>query len=104
MTVLPHGVSITNKSLITLGEEMGLKPQRRPLPIEEIFDYAEAGCCGTAAVITPIRSITYRDRKAVYAKDDQPGKHCVELYNKLTAIQRGDEPDPYGWVHKVPAI
>lgn len=38
----------------------------------------------------------------VYGKDDKPGQHCLELYNKLTAIQRGDEPDTYGWVRKVP--
>ncbi len=98
-SILP---SITNMSLITLAEEMGLRPQRRHVPIEEIFDFTEAGCCGTATVITPIRSITWRDRKVVYAKDDKPGKHCLALFNKLTAIQIGDEPDRYGWVHRVP--
>ncbi|MCK4660526.1 MAG: branched-chain amino acid aminotransferase [Phycisphaerae bacterium] len=94
--------SITNMCLLTLAEEMGLKPQRRPIPVEEIFDFAEAGCCGTAAVITPIGSITYRDRKAEYCKDGQPGKHCTELYKRLTAIQVGDASDPYGWVRTVP--
>ena len=98
-SILP---SITNKSLITLAEEMGLRPQRRQVPVEEIFEFAEAGCCGTATVITPIRSITWRDRKMVYCPDDKPGKRCVQLYNKLTAIQLGDEPDTYGWVRKVP--
>ena len=70
--------------------------------VEEIFDMQEAGCCGTAAVITPVGSITYRDRKVVYSEDDKPGKYCTELYNKLTAIQLGDEPDKYGWVTAVP--
>jgi len=98
-SILP---SITNKSLISLAEEMGLSPERRPVDVEEIFDFQEAGCCGTAAVITPVASITYRDRKAVYTKDGQPGRYCTELYNKLTAIQVGDEPDPYGWVRRVP--
>ncbi len=97
-SILP---SITNKSLITLAEEMGLRPQRRPIEVGEIFDFAEAGCCGTAAVITPVGSITWRDRKAVYCDGDEPGKTCVELYDKLTAIQNGDAPDPYGWVRKV---
>jgi branched-chain amino acid aminotransferase len=98
-SILP---SITNKSLITLAEEMGLKPQRRHVPIEEIFEFTETGCCGTAAVITPIGSITWRDRKMVYSQDGQPGKYCKELYDKLTAIQVGDAPDPYGWVRRVP--
>jgi len=98
-SILP---SITNKSLITLAEQMGLRPQRRPVAIEEIFEFTEAGCCGTAAVITPVGSITWGDRKAVYSRDGQPGKHCVELYEQLTAIQVGDAPDTYGWVRKVP--
>ncbi|MCH7812512.1 MAG: branched-chain amino acid aminotransferase [Planctomycetes bacterium] len=94
--------SITNLSLLTLAEEMGLRPQRRRIAIEEVFDFTEAGCCGTAAVITPIGSITYRDRKAVYSKDGQPGRHCTALYRKLTAIQYGDAPDPYDWVRVIP--
>jgi len=98
-SILP---SITNMSLITLAEEMGLRPQRRPVPIEEIFEFVEAGCCGTAAVITPFASITWRDRKMVYSKDGKPGRRSMELYQKLTAIQVGDAPDPYGWVQKVP--
>ncbi len=98
-TVLP---SIINMSLVTLAEEMNLRPQRRPVPVEEIFAFAEAGCCGTAAVITPIGSITYRDRKMVYSKDGQPGRHSTALYRRLTAIQVADAPDPYGWVRLVP--
>jgi branched-chain amino acid aminotransferase len=98
-SILP---SITNKCLITLAEKLGLRPERRPVHVEEIFDFQEAGCCGTAAVITPVGSITFRDRKAVYSPDGKPGKHCVELYEQLTAIQCGDAPDPYGWVRRIP--
>ena len=98
-SILP---SITNKSLITLAEEMDLRPERREVDVEEIFDFQEAGCCGTAAVITPVGSITYRDRKVVYAKDGKAGKFCTQLYDKLTSIQVGDAPDAYGWVRKVP--
>ena len=104
--VTPHSdsilPSITNKSLITLAEEMGLKPQRREIDVEEIFGFTEAGCCGTAAVITPVGSITFRDRKVVYAKDGKAGKHSTALYDKLTAIQVGDSPDNYDWVRKIP--
>lgn len=98
-SILP---SITNKSLVTLADEMDLRPERRPVDVEEIFDFKEAGCCGTAAVITPVGSITYRDRKVTYSKDGEPGEYCTKLYNKLTAIQLGDEPDPHGWVRVVP--
>ena len=99
-SILP---SIINMSLITLADELGLRPERRPVPVEEIFDFQEAGCCGTAAVITPVGSITWRNRTVVYSKDGQPGRYCTELYEKLTAIQVGDAPDPYGWVRRVPA-
>ena len=104
VTPLSHSIlpSITNMSLITLAEEMGLRPQRRAIDIEEIFDFAEVGCCGTAAVITPVGSITYRDRKKVFCADGKPGKYCVELYKRLTSIQVGDAEDPYGWVRRVP--
>jgi branched-chain amino acid aminotransferase len=98
-SILP---SITNMSLITLAEEMGMRPQRRPVDVEEIFDFTEAGCCGTAAVITPVGSITWHDRKKVFGDGQTPGKYCTELYNKLTAIQTGDAEDKYNWVHKVP--
>ncbi len=94
--------SITNDSLMTLAEDMGLQPRRRPIDIEEIFDFAEAGCCGTAAVITPIGSITYRDRKAVYSSDGKPGPISTILYKRLTAIQLGEDPDPYDWTSVVP--
>jgi branched-chain amino acid aminotransferase len=98
-SILP---SITNKSLVTLAGEMGLSPERRPVDVEEIFDLAEAGCCGTAAVITPVGSITWRDRKVVYGDGENPGPTCTALYNKLTGIQLGDEPDTNGWIYKIP--
>jgi branched-chain amino acid aminotransferase len=98
-SILP---SITNDSLITLAGEMGLEPVRRPVDVEEIFDFVDAGCCGTAAVITPVGSITYGDRKAVYVTGDVPGEYCTRLYEKLTGIQLGLEEDTRGWIRKVP--
>ncbi|MCA9253392.1 MAG: branched-chain amino acid aminotransferase [Phycisphaerales bacterium] len=97
-SILP---SITNKSLVTLADEMGLRPERRPIDIEEIFDFAEAGCCGTAAVITPIGSIRYREREVVYSPDGEPGPISTKLYNKLRAIQLGEEPDTHGWLRTI---
>ena len=105
--VTPHSPSIlpsvTNMSLFQLAEDMGLRPERRPILVDEIFDFKEAGCCGTAAVITPVGSITYRDKKAIYAKDGNAGPRCAELYRRLTQIQLGEVPDPHGWIRKVPS-
>ncbi len=98
-SILP---SITNKCLVTLADQMGLRPERRAVHVEEIFSFTEAGCCGTAAVITPVGSITWGDRKVVYGDGKTPGPHSVALYQRLTAIQSGDAPDEWGWVRRIP--
>lgn len=96
-SILP---SITNKSLIQLAEDIGMKVERRQVPVEELPEFEEAGACGTAAVISPIlriddlsENITYE-----YCKDGEAGPVSTKLYNKLRAIQYGDEPDVHGWV------
>jgi branched-chain amino acid aminotransferase len=96
-SILP---SITNKSLMTLAEDMGLKVERRPIPVEELATFEEAGACGTAAVISPIERIDDYDEKIsyVFSKDGQPGPISEKLYKKLRGIQYGDEPDTHGWV------
>jgi branched-chain amino acid aminotransferase len=96
-SILP---SITNKSLIQLAEDMGLKVERRPVPEEELATFEEAGACGTAAVISPIERIDDLENKRSYviSKDGNPGPWSTKLYNKLRAIQYGDEADPYKWV------
>ncbi|HLN73831.1 MAG: branched-chain amino acid aminotransferase [Methylococcaceae bacterium] len=96
-SILP---SITNKSLMVLAEEMGMKVERRHVPVEELATFEEAGACGTAAVISPIERIDDYDMQTsyVFAKDGKPGPVSEKLYNKLRGIQYGDEPDNYGWV------
>jgi len=96
-SILP---SITNMSLRQLAEDMGIKVERRAIPVEELATFEEAAECGTAAVVTPISQIDDIDenKSYVYATDGKPGVVCERLYNKLRAIQSGDEPDPYGWV------
>lgn len=85
---------------MTLAEEMGLKVERRQVAVEELATFNEAGACGTAAVISPIERIDDYDKKITYSfsKDGKPGVVCEKLYNKLLAIQYGDEPDTHGWV------
>lgn len=96
-SILP---SITNKSLIVLAEDLGLKVEQRAVPVEELSTFEEAGACGTAAVISPIERIDDYDEKKsyVFSKDGKPGPISEKLYNKLRSIQYGDEPDTHGWV------
>ena len=96
-SILP---SITNKSLMQLAEDMGMKVERRRVPEEELATFEEAGACGTAAVISPILRIDdiSENKSYYYCKDGKAGPISEKLYHKLRAIQYGDEPDVHGWV------
>lgn len=92
--------SITNMSLISIAGKLGMKTERRQVPVEELSLFTEAGACGTAAVISPIARILDPESGKVYeyCRDGNPGEWSLKLYNELVAIQNGDEPDPFGWV------
>ncbi len=96
-SILP---SITNKSIMTLAADMGMKVETRKVPVEELGTFEEAGACGTAAVISPIKRIVDpdNDREYVYCKNNNPGPISEQLYHNLREIQYGDIPDPYNWV------
>ncbi len=96
-TILP---SITNMSLRQIAEDMGMEVHHRPVPIQELEDFDEVGACGTAAIISPICCIHDRDtgKEYNYCLDGKAGPISTKLYNKLRAIQYGEEADPYGWV------
>jgi branched-chain amino acid aminotransferase len=96
-SILP---SITNNSLMTLAQDMGMKVERRQIPIEELDTFDEVGACGTAAVITPIKKIIDPEKNKIYeyCKNNDTGPISTKLYNRLTAIQFGDEPDKFKWL------
>jgi branched-chain amino acid aminotransferase len=96
-SILP---SITNKSLMVLAEDMGMKVEQRQIAVEELATFEEAGACGTAAVISPIERIDDYDEKIsyVFSHDGKPGLISEKLYKKLRGIQYGDEPDTHNWV------
>jgi len=93
-SILP---SITNMSLQELALEMGMKVDKRPVKLSEIGDFEEVGACGTAAVITPIKKIDDPESGQTYeyCQDGNPGPLSTRLYNRLTAIQYGDQPDSF---------
>ena len=99
-SILP---SITNKSLMQLAEDMGMKVERRQIPEDELATFEEAGACGTAAVISPISKIDDLENKKSYviSKDGKPGPISTKLYNKLRGIQYGTEPDIHNWTKVV---
>ena len=99
-SILP---SITNMSLMELARDMGMNVENRPVSVDELDTFDEVGACGTAAVISPVRKIVDPDTNKIYtyAKDNQPGTVSTALYNRLVAIQFGDEEDKFGWMEKI---
>lgn len=95
-SILP---SITNRSLQQLAKDLGMEVEVRPIPEEELSTFDEAGACGTAAVISPIRKIDDLENHKSYviSKDGKPGPWSEKLYTHLRAIQYGQEPDVHGW-------
>ena len=95
-SILP---SITNKSVMTIAGDMGLKVERRPVAIDELETFEEAGACGTAAIIAPIGEVhDLETGKTInYCKDGKPGPVSTAIYNRLLGIQFGDEEDKFGW-------
>jgi len=98
-SILP---SITNKSIMQIAEDQGMTVERRPVSVDELGDFTECGCVGTAAVISPVGSITYRDKKFTYGDGETAGPVVKKIYNQLSGIQYGEIEDPYGWTEIVP--
>lgn len=93
-SVLP---SITNKSLQQLAKDNGITVEKRRISIDELPDFVEVGSVGTAAVITPISSITYNDKVFNFGEPNT----LLKLYKQLTGIQNGDLEDKHGWMYKI---
>ena len=93
-SILP---SITNKSLMQVAEDLGMKVERRPIPEEELETFEEAGACGTAAVISPISYIDDLDTGKRYSFGEKPGPMSKKLFDTLRGIQYGEIEDKHGW-------
>ena len=93
-SILP---SITNKSLMQVAEDLGMKVERRPIPEEELETFEEAGACGTAAVISPISYIDDLDTGKRYSFGEKPGPQSKKLVDTLRGIQYGEIEDKHGW-------
>ncbi|CCG80845.1 Branched-chain amino acid aminotransferase [Taphrina deformans PYCC 5710] len=88
--------SVTTKSVIELAKSFGWKVERRPVPVEEISEFSEIMSAGTAAVISPIKSVTYRGQKLVQLSEEC-GPGSQKILRTLRAIQTGDAEDTFGW-------
>lgn len=98
-TILP---GITRDSTIQLARSMGYSVIETKVSAEFAMTADEAFCCGTAAVISPIGSITHGEVKSVYG-DGTPGSVTQLLYTELTNIQKELSEDPFSWLHELPS-
>ena len=87
-SILP---SITKYSLLYLAKErLGMETIEGDVYINELDQFAEAGACGTAAVISPIGGIQYGDDFHVFYSETDVGPITKRLYEELTGIQFGE--------------
>ncbi len=98
-SILP---GITRKSIIELLNSEGYKVSERLLSIDELEKALENGTleeawgCGTAAVVSPIGELCYKDKKYTVS-GGKIGEVTQHLYDTLTGIQWGKLKDNFGW-------
>ena len=84
---------ITRNSIITLARDAGIAVVERDLPREYLYLCDELFMCGTAAEITPLRSV---DGKPV--GDGRPGPVTRRLQQLFFGLFDGTTPDTRGWL------
>ena len=102
-SVLP---GITRKSCIELLKSWGYKVEERQLSVDELVStikdgkLEEAWGTGTAAVVSPIGTLCYENVEYT-VNGSKIGEITQRLYDELTGIQWGRQPDPFSWCHTV---
>ena len=102
-SILP---GITRKSCIEILKDEGYKVTERLLSVDELGEalhsgkLEEAWGCGTAAVVSPIGELLYKDTKFTI-NNNEIGPVTQHLYDTLTGIQWGKIADTRGWIHPV---
>jgi len=102
-SILP---GVTRKSCIELLKSKGYNVSERLLSIDELEKAMDEGTleeawgCGTAAVVSPIGRLAYKDKISVI-NNGEIGEVTQMLYDTLTGIQWGKVEDTFGWVCKI---
>jgi len=102
-TILP---GVTRDSVIEICKHWGLTVHERMISIDEVMEGVQSGeiseifGSGTAAVISPVGVLSYKGREVVI-NDNRTGELSNRLYEYITRLQRGEEPDVFGWVERI---
>jgi branched-chain amino acid aminotransferase len=87
---------ITRDSVLTLARNLGIPVVEQAMPRELLYIADEAFFTGTAAEVTPIRSV---DR--ILVADGETGPITKQLADEFLGIANGLRPDRFGWLTPV---
>lgn len=95
--------SITRISLIEIARKFGWKVEERPVHWQEVEDgkFEEVAACGTAAVITPVKSIVRGEKTISFVKkgnQSEIGAVFKQLSDEYRGIQNGEVLDTFDWM------
>lgn len=96
---------VTRDSVMHLMKELGLEVEERKLSIDEIVNAYNAGTLkevfgtGTAATISKIKELCYRDLSMKFDTDNW--KISAEIISRMNAIKSNKAEDKYGWMVKI---
>ncbi|XP_057516967.1 branched-chain-amino-acid aminotransferase 2, chloroplastic-like [Amaranthus tricolor] len=95
-TILP---GVTRKSIMEIASDLGYNVEERPIPVEDLLDADEVFGTGTAVVVAPVGSITYKGQRVEY----RTGENSVSkmLSSTYVAIQTGSIEDKKGWMVEI---
>ncbi|OIR23663.1 MAG: hypothetical protein BEU00_00275 [Marine Group III euryarchaeote CG-Epi3] len=97
-SILP---GITRDSVLFLAKnKLGMEVEERKISVDEALKADEVFCAGTAAIISPIGSIRYKNEEHQFSNSNV-GEITHNLYDILTGIQFGDNDDEYGWITRI---
>jgi len=97
---------ITRSSIIQLLKSWDIPVEERTISIEELYEAGRNGSLeeafgtGTAAVISPIGELNWKNDKLAI-NGGRTGELSQKLYDTLTGIQKGTLPDPFGWMVEI---
>ena len=97
---------ITRDSILTLARSEGITVEERRLSVDELMTAADNGHLreafgtGTAAVVSPVGHLCYRDHM-VQVNDGGIGKLTQHFYDTLTGIHWGTVEDRFNWIKPV---
>ena len=102
-SILP---GITRDSVMRYSKKLSITTAERKISIDEVIEASENGRLqeifgtGTAAIISPVGELRYKD-SVIHIGKGEVGPLTGRLYDDLQGIQYGRIDDPYGWIEPV---